>query len=73
MLKVSFDDYRKMEYPDFCCNFETYTNDLFLECEMLGELKKYQPGETATVREVWEISVTEDAPEKTIEQLVSKI
>lgn len=73
VLKVSFDDYRKMEYPDFCCNFETYTNDLFLECEMLGELKKYQPGETATVREVWELSVTEDAPEKTIEQLVSKI
>ena len=73
VLKVSFDDYKKIEYPDFCCNFETYTNDLFLECEILGELKTYQPGETASVREVWEISGLKDSPEKYIEDFVSKI
>ena len=73
VLKVTFDDYKKIEYPDFCCNFETYTNDLFLECEILGELRTYQPGETASVREVWEISGLKDSPEKYIEDFVSKI
>ena len=73
VLKVTFDDYKKIEYPDFCCNFETYTNDLFLECEILGELKTYQPGETASVREVWEISGLKDSPEKFIEDFVSQI
>lgn len=73
VLKVTFDDYKKIEYPDFCCNFETYTNDLFLECEILGELRIYQPGETASVREVWEISGHKDSPEKYIEDFVSKI
>ena len=73
MLKVSFEDYKQIVYPDFCCNFETYTNDLFLECEILGELKTYQPGETASVREVWEISDTGVSPEKFIEEFVSKI
>ena len=72
-LKVTFDDYKKIDYPDFCCNFETYTNDLFLECEILGELKSYQPGETASIKEVWEISGVEDSPEKFIEEFVSKI
>ncbi|MBP5579148.1 MAG: hypothetical protein J6X56_06695 [Ruminococcus sp.] len=73
VLKVSFDDYKQIVYPDFCCNFETYTNDLFLECEILGELKSYQPGETASIREVWEISDTGGSPEKFIEEFVSKI
>ena len=73
MLKVSFEDYKQIVYPDFCCNFETYTNDLFLECEILGELKTYQPGETASVREVWEISDIGVSPEKFIEEFVSKI
>lgn len=26
-------------YPDYGCNFETFTNGIFLECESLGELK----------------------------------
>lgn len=73
ILKVSFDDYKQITYPDFCCNFETYTNDLFLECEILGELRTYQPGESASIKEVWEISDVEGSPEKFIEEFVSKI
>ena len=73
VMKVSFDDYRQISYPDFCCNFETFTNDLFLECEILGELKMYKPGETASVREVWEVSATNDSPEKVTEEFVSKL
>ena len=64
---------RNPDYPDFCCNYETYTNDLFLECELLGELKSYQPNETACIKERWELSTTEWSPEKVIDEFVSKI
>lgn len=55
-FRLSFDEYKEGEYPDFCCNFETYTNDLFLECELLGEMKSYEHGESAVIREKWQIS-----------------
>lgn len=73
IFRMTFDGYKTMEYPDFCCNFETYTNDLFLECELLGELRNYQPGETASLKEKWELSTTDWAPDKVIEEFVSKI
>ena len=73
VLKVTFDDYKKIDYPDFCCNFETFTNDLFLECEILGELRSYQPGETASIKEVWEISGIEGSPEKFVDDFVGKL
>lgn len=73
ILRVCFDGYKEGEYPDFCCNFETYTNDLFLECEILGELKTYQPNETASITEKWELSTTDWATDKVIEEFVSKI
>ena len=73
IFRLSFDDYKLTDYPDFCCNFETYTNDLFLECELLGELRDYQPGETASVKEKWELTTTNWAPDKVIEEFVSKI
>lgn len=73
IFRMCFDEYVKTEYPDFGCNFETYTNDLFLECELLGELKAYQPGETASIKEKWELSTTDWAAEKVIEEFVSKI
>lgn len=40
-------------YPDFGCNNETYTNDVFLEIESLGPLEKVQPGQTITHTEHW--------------------
>ncbi|MCR4796525.1 MAG: hypothetical protein K5898_15405 [Ruminococcus sp.] len=73
IFRMCFDGYTKAEYPDFCCNYETYTNDLFLECELLGELKAYQPGETASIKEKWELTTTEWATDKVIEEFVSKI
>lgn len=52
----SFDPYNEeFNYPDFSCNFETYTNNLFLECELLGDLRYYQPGEKAIIHEKWQI------------------
>lgn len=42
-------------YPDFGCSFETYTNNLFLEMETLGELKLAEPGGVICHSEVWEL------------------
>lgn len=50
-----FGDYEFVEYPDYSCNFEMYTNYKFLECEILGEKRKYQPGETTEVKETWHL------------------
>lgn len=73
IFRLHFDEYKKTEYPDFCCNFETFTNNLFLECELLGELRTYQPGETASLKERWELSVTDWNPEKVIDEFISKL
>lgn len=48
-----FGEYQFVEYPDYSCNFEMYTNQQFLECEILGEKRKYQPGETTEMTETW--------------------
>jgi len=40
-------------YPDFGCNFETYTEPGFLELETLGPLRTLKPGETAEHTENW--------------------
>ena len=46
-------EYKDVCYPDFSCNFEVYTNDLFLECELLGEKRKFASGEEAVLCEKW--------------------
>lgn len=55
LFRKSFGKYEATEYPDFCCNFETYTNRYFLECELLGEEREYLPSESATISETWEL------------------
>lgn len=48
-----FDD--EKTYPDRGCNFETYTNHLFLECETLGPIEKVKSGEKLVLTEKWQI------------------
>lgn len=48
-----FGEYGNVTYPDYSCNFEVYTNRLFLECELLGEKRAYASGETAVLKEKW--------------------
>lgn len=49
-----FEDYSSSyNYPDFSCNFETYTNKYFLECEITGDDREYMPYETAVIKEKW--------------------
>jgi len=70
-FKKTFSPYAEQDYPDFCCNFETYTNKHFLECELLGEERVYQPGETAEINETWEITETSQTPEQEIASCIA--
>lgn len=55
-----FDKYNpEYSYPDFGCNFETYTNSKFIECELVGDYREYAPGECAVINETWIIKKTE--------------
>ncbi|MDH7600987.1 MAG: hypothetical protein QHI38_02460 [Armatimonadota bacterium] len=40
-------------YPDFGCNFETFTKGTFMEVESLGPLVKLEPDKTVTHVEKW--------------------
>lgn len=40
-------------YPDFGCNFETFTNEEMLEIESLSPLRRLQPGESVGHTERW--------------------
>lgn len=59
-------------YPDFGCNYETYTNRHFLECELLGELRAYAPGEEAVIEETWEITETTQTQEEVVSALIAE-
>ena len=65
-------------YPDYGCNFETYTDGDFMEVETLGPLTKLDPGESATHVEHWylfkdvDAGMTEDSLDNAIAPLVAK-
>lgn len=66
-------------YPDFGCNFETYTEGDFMEVETLAPMTKLQPNETATHVEHWYLfkdvnaGDTEDSLDNAIAPLVAKV
>ncbi|MBO5773533.1 MAG: hypothetical protein J6R44_01740, partial [Clostridia bacterium] len=43
------------EYPDFCSNMETYTNQYIHEVETLSPLKNVLPGEELVHEEIWSV------------------
>jgi hypothetical protein len=43
------------EYPDLGSNFETFTNEEFLELESLGPYQEISPGQTVKHTEVWAV------------------
>ncbi len=62
-------------YPDNGCCFESYTNNVMLECESLGEITLLQPGEEITHVEEWELYAEDSVPENndaSIHDIVSK-
>ncbi len=42
-------------YADGGCNFETYTNDVFIEVESLSEIKVVKPEKTVSHNEFWSL------------------
>jgi hypothetical protein len=42
-------------YPDFGCNFETFTRQDMLEFETLGPLRRLEPGQSVTHLEAWRL------------------
>lgn len=72
IFRKRFSPYAEGNYPDFGCNFETYTNRHFLECELLGVMREYAPGEQAVIDETWEICETDQTPEQVIAALIQQ-
>lgn len=52
--------YENVCYPDYSCNFEVYTNNLFLELELLGEKRAFAKNEEAVLSEQWCLLDNED-------------
>ena len=50
-------------YPDFGCNFETFTNSDMLEVETLGPLTSIKPGKTVEHIETWQLFDNVPAPQ----------
>lgn len=43
------------EYPDFTCNFETYTSEFIHECETLSRAEEVAPGDEIVHTEKWRL------------------
>ncbi len=62
----------KGDYPDFGCNFETFTNGLFLECESLGPLTELQHGSAVYLSEEWNLIECNDSFDRKNEDSINK-
>jgi hypothetical protein len=65
-----FERQANAHYPDFGCNFETFTNEDMLEVESLGPITKLEPGASVEHRETWELH--KDVPAVTDEASIEK-
>lgn len=52
------------KYPDYVCNFESYTNERIIECETLGELTILKKDEVSTHTEIWQYEQVGQIDEK---------
>jgi hypothetical protein len=55
ILLKSFPALEGANYPDFGCNFETFSNQDMIEIESLGAMTKLKPGESIHHVEHWRI------------------
>ena len=70
-LKV-FDFEQDAHYPDFGCNFETFSKSDFLELESLSPLKTLQTGESVGHTETWHLFAGESAPDPADENALDR-
>ena len=59
----TFDYDEGATYPDFGCNFETFTNAQMLEVETLSPLRTLAPGESLSHSETWHLFGSIPEPE----------
>lgn len=62
-------------YPDNGCSYESYTNEVMLEMECLGEMEVLMPGESSVIDEDWELYEADGVPadnEAEIKKIISK-
>ncbi|MDR2201260.1 MAG: hypothetical protein LBP26_00620 [Clostridiales bacterium] len=72
VLAKRFDYFYGAEYPNYYCNFESYTNAEFIETESLSPLLTVEPGEVAVHTEVWAADECEAIPEHTDENAIQE-
>ncbi len=58
-------------YPDFGCNFETFTNEEMLEVESLGPMTLLEPGDVVEHTETWRLFA--NVPRVTDEESIDRI
>lgn len=63
VFSLSFPCDENAVYLDRMCNYETYTNNLFLEMESLGPVKEVAPGATAEHVEKWNLQALCQTPD----------
>ncbi|WP_040196540.1 hypothetical protein [Candidatus Soleaferrea massiliensis] len=62
VFKVQYDVNEQGDYPDYGVSLETYTSNLILEVETLGELHDIEPDGTACHIEHWDLKPVEFMP-----------
>lgn len=76
IFKKTFDFNENAEYPDFGCNFETFTDGFIVEIETLGELRTMKPGDKNEFEERWELIACDEEfdchSDESIEAFVEK-
>lgn len=71
----TFDVDKTANYPDFNCNFESYTNSDFIECESISGLERLAIGDIIEHTEVWDYTqgvanLNDEAIKKLIEKKI---
>lgn len=64
LIVKEFPYYEGAQYPNYSCNFETYTNDRFIEIESLTPLLIISPNQYEEYTEVWHIYKNIPEPKK---------
>ncbi len=72
LVAKKFEYFYDVEYPNFGCNFESYTNEDFIEIESLTPLFTLEAGEVAVHTETWAISDNVKCPARDDEAAIEK-
>ncbi len=72
LVAKKFEYYYDVEYPNYGCNFESYTNEDFIEIESLTPLFTLEAGEVAVHTEMWAVMDNVKCPERTDEKTIER-